>query len=112
MTYPDGTKDEVPVPVTVGEQADLYTPVGQDVPAKHDETPAASQGIANRGTLPAGTTYDWKTPVDTSTPGDKPACSPTVTGTGTSSLVPSGYVTTTVPGFVPGVLVSTGVFQS
>ena len=73
VTYPDGTKDEVPVPVTVGEQADLYTPVGQDVPAKHGETPAASQGIANRGTLPAGTTYDWKTPVDTSTPGDKPA---------------------------------------
>ena len=73
VTYPDGTKDEVPVPVTVGEQAALYTPVGQDVPAKHGETPAASQGIANRGTLPAGTTYDWKTPVDTSTPGDKPA---------------------------------------
>ena len=73
VTYPDGTKDEVPVPVTVGEQATLYTPVGQDVPAKHGETPAASQGIANRGTLPAGTTYDWKTPVDTSTPGDKPA---------------------------------------
>ena len=73
VTYPDGTKDEVPVPVTVGEEAALYTPVGQDVPAKHGETPAASQGIANRGTLPAGTTYDWKTPVDTSTPGDKPA---------------------------------------
>ena len=73
VTYPDGTKDEVPVPVTVGEQAALYTPVGQDVPAKHGETPAASQGIANRGTLPAGTTYDWKTPVDTTTPGDKPA---------------------------------------
>jgi len=73
VTYPDGTKDEVPVPVTVGEEAALYTPVGQDVPAKHGETPAASQGIANRGTLPAGTTYDWKTPVDTTTPGDKPA---------------------------------------
>ena len=73
VTYPDGTKDEVPVPVTVGDEAALYTPVGQDVPAKHGETPAASQGIANRGTLPAGTTYDWKTPVDTTTPGDKPA---------------------------------------
>ena len=73
VTYPDGTKDEVPVPVTVGEEAALYTPVGQDVPAKHGENPVASQGIANRGTLPAGTTYDWKTPVDTTTPGDKPA---------------------------------------
>ncbi len=32
----------------------------------------ASQGNRNRGTPPAGTTYDWKTPADTSTPGDKP----------------------------------------
>ena len=88
VTYPDGTKDEVPVPVTVGEQADLYTPVGQDVPAKHGETPAASQGIANRGTLPAGTTYDWKTPVDTSTPGDKPATVVVTYPDGTKDEVP------------------------
>ena len=88
VTYPDGTKDEVPVPVTVGEQADLYTPVGQDVPAKHGENPAASQGIANRGTLPAGTTYDWKTPVDTSTPGDKPATVVVTYPDGTKDEVP------------------------
>ena len=30
----------------------------------------------------------------------------------TSSLEPSGYVTTIVPSFSPGVVVSTGVFQS
>ena len=88
VTYPDGTKDEVPVPVTVGEQAALYTPVGQDVPAKHGENPAASQGIANRGTLPAGTTYDWKTPVDTSTPGDKPATVVVTYPDGTKDEVP------------------------
>ena len=88
VTYPDGTKDEVPVPVTVGEEAALYTPVGQDVPAKHGETPAASQGIANRGTLPAGTTYDWKTPVDTSTPGDKPATVVVTYPDGTKDEVP------------------------
>ena len=88
VTYPDGTKDEVPVPVTVGEQAALYTPVGQDVPAKHGETPAASQGIANRGTLPAGTTYDWKKPVDTTTPGDKPGTVVVTYPDGTKDEVP------------------------
>ena len=36
----------------------------------------------------------------------------TVTLTGTSSLVPSGYVTTTVASFSPSVSVSTGVLNS
>ncbi len=36
----------------------------------------------------------------------------TVTFTGTSSFEPSGYVTTIVPSFSPGVVVSTGVFHS
>ena len=36
----------------------------------------------------------------------------TVTLTGTSSLVPSGYVTTTVASFSPSVAVSTGVLNS
>ena len=36
----------------------------------------------------------------------------TVTLTGTSSLDPSGYVTTTVASFSPGVVVSTGVLNS
>ena len=38
--------------------------------------------------------------------------SATVTLTGTSSLEPSGYVTTTVASLSPGVLVSTGVLYS
>ena len=61
VTYPDGTKDEVLCPVTVGEQAALYFHASyQDVPAaKQQETPAASQGIiANRGTLPGTTTIE------------------------------------------------------
>ena len=36
----------------------------------------------------------------------------TVTLTGTSSLDPSGYVTTTVASLSPGVVVSTGVLNS
>ena len=73
VTYPDGTKDEVPVTVHVGSQSDLYNPDGQNLNVKQGDQPEASKGIANRGNLPDGTTYDWKTPVDTSTVGDKPA---------------------------------------
>ena len=36
----------------------------------------------------------------------------TVTLTGTSSLEPSGYVTTAVAGFSPGVVVSTGSLKA
>ncbi len=40
------------------------------------------------------------------------ALAATVTLTGTSSLEPSGYVTTTIASFSPGVVVSTGVLYS
>ncbi|HEL1740070.1 TPA: MucBP domain-containing protein, partial [Streptococcus suis] len=73
VTYPDGSKDEVPVTVKVTPQSDDYTPTGQDVPAKVGDTPKAEDGISNKGDLPSGTTYEWKDKPDTSTPGDKPA---------------------------------------
>ncbi|MFH6674398.1 Rib/alpha-like domain-containing protein [Streptococcus suis] len=76
VTYPDGSKDEVPVTVKVTAptpQADDFTPKGQDVPAKVGDTPKAEDGISNKGDLPSGTTYEWKDEPDTTTPGDKPA---------------------------------------
>ncbi|MFH6710237.1 Rib/alpha-like domain-containing protein [Streptococcus suis] len=73
VTYPDGSKDEVPVTVKVTPQSDDYTPTGQDVPAKVGDTPKAEDGISNKGDLPSGTTYEWKDKPDTTTPGDKPA---------------------------------------
>ena len=73
VTYPDGTKDEVEVKVNVIDprtDAEKYTAKGQDVQVNKDAAPNAEDGIQNKNDLPQGTTYDWKTPVDTSTPGE------------------------------------------
>ncbi|WP_448905380.1 Rib/alpha-like domain-containing protein, partial [Gemella sp.] len=74
VTYPDGTVDEVTVPITVKKQSDTYTPTpkqpGQT--AKHGSEPSAEGSINTEG-LPSGTTYTWVEKPDTNTtPGSKP----------------------------------------
>ena len=74
VTYPDGSKDEVPVKVTVktpSTDADNNTPVAKAQTVTPGTTPNAQDSIGNVADLPSGTTYDFKTPVDTTTPGDK-----------------------------------------
>ena len=76
VTYPDGSKDEVPVKVTVKDprsDADKYTPVAKDQTVKPGDKPSAKDSIGNVGDLPSGTTFEFKTPVDTATEGDKDA---------------------------------------
>ncbi|WP_261673735.1 Rib/alpha-like domain-containing protein, partial [Streptococcus sp. HMSC074B11] len=74
VTYPDGSKDEVPVTVKVVDpstDADKYTPTPKDQTVNVGETPDPKKSIGNVGDLPSGTTFEYKTPVDTTTPGDK-----------------------------------------
>ncbi|MFS9251465.1 Rib/alpha-like domain-containing protein, partial [Streptococcus mitis] len=74
VTYPDGTVDEVTVPITVKEQKDTFNPTAkQPAPtAKHGSDPSA-EGSINTDNLPKGTTYTWVEKPDTNTtPGSKP----------------------------------------
>ncbi|MCC4496886.1 hypothetical protein LMC01_01995, partial [Limosilactobacillus reuteri] len=66
VTYPDTTQDEVPVHVTVKDDAreqkdnDKYDPQGQDQTVKKGDQPNAGDSIANKDDLPEGTEYTWK----------------------------------------------------
>ena len=74
VTYPDGSKDEVTVSVKVVDprtDADKNTPTPKDQTVNVGETPKAQDSIGNVGDLPEGTKFEFKTPVDTTTPGDK-----------------------------------------
>ena len=74
VTYPDGTVDEVEVPITVKEQKDTFNPTAKQPgqTAKHGSNPSA-EGSINTDGLPSGTTYTWVEKPDTNTtPGSKP----------------------------------------
>ena len=74
VTYPDGTVDEVEVPITVKKQSDTFTPTAKQPgqTAKHGSDPSAEGSINTEG-LPSGTTYKWVEKPDTNTtPGNKP----------------------------------------
>ncbi|MQQ66600.1 YSIRK signal domain/LPXTG anchor domain surface protein, partial [Streptococcus mitis] len=79
VTYPDGSKEEVPVKVTVKEPSSTPTDADKNEPTPKAQTvdkgtePKAEDSIGNLKDLPKGTTVAFKDPVDTTTPGEKPA---------------------------------------
>ncbi|WP_164966757.1 Rib/alpha-like domain-containing protein, partial [Streptococcus oralis] len=73
VTYPDGSTVDVPVTVTVTPQKDIYSPTPVNQTVGLNQLPKAEDSIGNKGSLPNGTTYTWKTTPNTSTSGDKPA---------------------------------------
>ena len=52
-------------------QADTNKPEAGKVPVNKGETPSAQGAISNNKDLPKDTQYEWKEPIDTTTPGDK-----------------------------------------
>ena len=79
VTYPDGSKETVDVPVTVKDKtpaqtdADKYEPEGKNITVEKDSTPKAEDAIGNKDKLPKDTKYEWKETPDTTTPGKKDA---------------------------------------
>ena len=68
VTYPDGTTEEVTVPVKAGTDAQINEPTAW-VKTPVGGTPDATAGIANLGELPAGTFLFERTSVIRKTPG-------------------------------------------
>ena len=70
--YPDGTEDEVEVPVRVKEQKETFNPTAKEPnqTVRHNEVPDPEKSI-NTNDLPKGTNYSWSEQPDTSKPGSK-----------------------------------------
>ena len=65
VSYPDGSKDEVPVTIHVTNpttDADKYTPETQPITTPEGKVPDPADGIKNKADLPDGTKYTWTNP--------------------------------------------------
>ncbi|MFS9133917.1 Rib/alpha-like domain-containing protein, partial [Streptococcus infantis] len=76
ITYPDKSTDKISAVYLVtpaAKDAEKYTPVAKAQTVAPGSTPNAQDSIGNVSDLPSGTTFAFKTPVDTATEGEKDA---------------------------------------
>ena len=74
ITYPDGSTEDIRIPVTAPAQKEIYEPTAVEKTVEKDSQPTAKDSIANATSLPTNTRFTWKAgTLDTSTPGVKQA---------------------------------------
>ena len=74
VSYPDGSTEDIRIPVSAPEQKEFYTPTAVEKTVDKGSSPAAQDSISNAKDLPSDTRYVWKAgTLDTSTPGVKQA---------------------------------------
>lgn len=115
VTYPDGSIDEVPVKVIVGNpttttntDADKYAPQGQDITTTFGNVPDAEKGIANASDMPAGTTYTWSQTPDVYSKGSHPGVISVNYPDGSKDYVPVNVTVTNGPTAKDGVTTEKG----
>ena len=74
ITYPDGSTEDIQIPVTAPTQKEIYEPTTVEKTVDKGSQPTAEDSIANATSLPTNTRFTWKAgTLDTSTPGVKQA---------------------------------------
>ena len=74
ITYPDGSTEDIQIPVTAPTQKEIYEPTAVEKTVDKGSQPTAEDSIANATSLPTNTRFTWKAgTLDTSTPGVKQA---------------------------------------
>lgn len=87
LTYPNGTTQDYHTRIHVrdsqtgfdtgigvgGTQSGEFRPKGDDIITMINGEPSAADAITNKADLPEGTTFKWKSPIDTTVAGDREA---------------------------------------
>ncbi|MDO5726957.1 MAG: Rib/alpha-like domain-containing protein, partial [Bowdeniella nasicola] len=100
VTYPDGSSDEVSIPINVVDTSDAatYDPAVDPITVPYGgDVPALETAVTNTDELPSATTYTdvTATPIDTTKPGEQAGSLQVNYPDGTSEIVPVTVVVQT-----------------